>query len=80
MHARTLLAQKAAINTIGTVVLQHLPVALPVAAILGLMALIVAMTVLAGPLTDYLQATAGQLYDPADYINAVMGEARGIVP
>lgn len=67
-------------GTVPQVAASVQPVALPVAAILGLMALIVAMTVLAGPLTDYLQATAGQLYDPADYINAVMGEARGIVP
>ena len=49
------------------------PVALPAAAILGLLALIVVMTVAAGPVTDYMQATAGQLYDTSAYIGAVMG-------
>ncbi len=49
------------------------PVALPVAAVLGLLALIVAMTVGAGPVTAYMHDTAGQLFDTSDYISTVMG-------
>lgn len=43
----------------------------------GMLALLVAQTVLAGPLTGYLEATAAQLYDPAAYIaaNALPGES-----
>lgn len=37
------------------------------------LALIVGLTVFAGPMTRYTQATAAQLYHPAEYINAVMG-------
>lgn len=39
----------------------------------GLLALIVLMTVAAGPLTDYLTDTAAQLYAPEGYIGAVLG-------
>lgn len=49
------------------------PVGLPVASVLALLGLIVVMTLGAGPVTVYMQDTAGQLYDTADYINAVMG-------
>ena len=38
-----------------------------------LLALIVALTVLAGPMTRYAQATAAQLYTPSVYIHAVLG-------
>ncbi len=43
-------------------------------AVLGVMAVIVIITVLAGPVGDYLQATAAQLYAPDAYIEAVLGE------
>ncbi len=36
-----------------------------------LIALIIALTVFAGPVTRYLEATAGQLYAPKNYIDAV---------
>jgi len=39
----------------------------------GLLALGVAMTVWAGPLSDYTTAVARQLLQPADYVQAVMG-------
>ncbi|OIP15431.1 MAG: monovalent cation/H+ antiporter subunit D [Comamonadaceae bacterium CG_4_10_14_3_um_filter_60_42] len=39
----------------------------------GLLGLIVALTVFAGPALDYAQATAQQLAEPARYINAVLG-------
>ncbi|MCB1390242.1 MAG: monovalent cation/H+ antiporter subunit D [Rhodobacteraceae bacterium] len=38
-----------------------------------LLALIVALTVAAGPVTRYTQATAAQLYAPQSYIHAVLG-------
>ena len=41
-----------------------------------LLALIVALTVLAGPATAYMQATAAQLLSPATYVEAVMNPAR----
>ncbi|MBY6090432.1 monovalent cation/H+ antiporter subunit D [Maritimibacter alkaliphilus] len=46
--------------------------ALPMVAIGGFIALLVAMTVLAGPLTRYLNATTAQLFDPAPYIATVL--------
>ncbi|MCF8161085.1 MAG: monovalent cation/H+ antiporter subunit D [Polaromonas sp.] len=39
----------------------------------GLLGLILALTVFAGPALDYADATARQLTDPARYINAVLG-------
>ncbi len=42
-------------------------------AILGLLGLILALTVAAGPAVDFTQATALQLADPAAYIAAVLG-------
>ncbi|HSO45150.1 MAG TPA: proton-conducting transporter membrane subunit, partial [Rhodoferax sp.] len=39
----------------------------------GLLGLILALTVFAGPALDYAQATAQQLADPVRYINAVLG-------
>ena len=42
-------------------------------AIIGLLGLIVALTVAAGPAYDYALATAAQLADPAFYVHAVLG-------
>ncbi len=47
--------------------------ALPIAAAGAMLAGMVALTVFAGPVTEYLQATAAGLYDPVDYIHAVLG-------
>ncbi|MBJ3763236.1 monovalent cation/H+ antiporter subunit D [Maribius pontilimi] len=52
--------------------------ATPVVAIGGLIALILAITVLAGPINRMLAATASQLFSPTPYISAVMG-AQGKV-
>jgi multicomponent K+:H+ antiporter subunit D len=38
----------------------------------GLIALVVTITVFAGPVTEFLSATAAQLYQPGTYINAVL--------
>lgn len=46
--------------------------ALPMVAIGGLLGLLVATTVLAGPLNRYLTATTEQLFDPAPYISTVL--------
>ena len=48
------------------------PPALPMVAIGGLLALLVATTVFAGPLNRYLAATSAQLFDPAPYIATVL--------
>ena len=45
------------------------------AATAGLFALIFAITMFAGPLTGFTDATAGQLLAPGDYIRAVLGGA-----
>ena len=42
----------------------------------GLARLILALTAGAGPVFDYVQATAAQLADPALYIQAVLGAGR----
>ena len=47
--------------------------ALPASAAMSLGAAIVALTVFAGPVTAYLETAAAQLYDPADYLAAVLG-------
>lgn len=44
----------------------------PMIAVFALLGAVVAMTVLAGPMMDYAEATAAQLYDPSDYIAAVL--------
>jgi len=46
---------------------------LGLAALAGILALIVALTVAAGPATRYTQAAAGQLFDRQVYIHAVLG-------
>jgi multicomponent K+:H+ antiporter subunit D len=43
------------------------------AAIVGLLGLIVALTVVAGPAFEFAQATAAQLANPAAYVEAVLG-------
>lgn len=45
-------------------------------AIVGLLGLILALTLGAGPAVDFTRATAGQLADPAAYIAAVLGAGR----
>ena len=47
--------------------------ALPLVSTGGVLAALVALTVLAGPVTGYLEATADQLYAPENYIRAVLG-------
>ncbi len=47
---------------------------LALASVFGVLAVIVVITVLAGPVGEYLQATAAQLYAPDAYIDAVLGE------
>jgi multicomponent K+:H+ antiporter subunit D len=49
------------------------PAALAFVAVGGLVAALAVTTVLAGPLTTYLTATADQLYAPDAYIGAVLG-------
>ncbi|MFN3645508.1 MAG: monovalent cation/H+ antiporter subunit D [Gemmobacter sp.] len=51
----------------------HPPEALGFVAAFGLLALIVTMTVLAGPLTAWLQGAAAQIYDTGGYVDAVLG-------
>ena len=43
----------------------------------GLLSLLVVLTVLGGPVTTYTGATAAQLFDPQQYIDAVLGETAG---
>ncbi|WP_092885366.1 monovalent cation/H+ antiporter subunit D [Roseicitreum antarcticum] len=47
--------------------------ALPLVATGAMLALLLALTVLAGPLTGYMEATSAQLYDTSTYIEAVLG-------
>ncbi|MFN4281098.1 MAG: monovalent cation/H+ antiporter subunit D [Alphaproteobacteria bacterium] len=51
--------------------------ALPFLAIAGLFAAMAALTIFAGPAMDYFAATAGQLFAPSGYIDAVLGADRG---
>lgn len=44
------------------------------APIMGLLALCLALTIWAGPATDFARATAGQLLQPYNYVHAVLGE------
>ena len=43
----------------------------------GLLALLGVLTVLGGPVTAYTGATAAQLFDPQQYIDAVLGPTAG---
>jgi multicomponent K+:H+ antiporter subunit D len=56
------------------------PLALPAAAAFTLIGAIVGLTVFAAPVVAYLEATAGQLYDPSDYIAAVLGPEAPEIP
>jgi len=47
---------------------------LPVVATCGMLAALVALTVFAGPITDYLNGVSAQLFDTTQYIEAVLGE------
>ena len=53
---------------------KHAESALALTSVFGVIAVITMITVLAGPIGDYLQATAAQLYAPDAYISAVLGE------
>ena len=48
---------------------------LPFAAVFALLGILTALTVFAGPVTDYTTATVGQLYNPSGYIDAVLKRA-----
>ena len=50
---------------------------LPIVPVFALMALIIGLTVFAGPMLSYAQATAQQLYDTDIYIGAVLTEEAG---
>ncbi|KIC17678.1 monovalent cation/H+ antiporter subunit D [Leisingera sp. ANG-Vp] len=50
------------------------PAHLPFVACFALLGGLVALTVFAGPATNYAEQTAAQLYAPADYIQAVLGK------
>jgi multicomponent K+:H+ antiporter subunit D len=52
------------------------PVALPMIAVGLLLAGLVLLTAFAGPVTAYLDLTAGQLFAPVHYIDAVLGAGR----
>jgi multicomponent K+:H+ antiporter subunit D len=45
---------------------------LPFVAVFALLGILVALSIFAGPVTDYGRATVGQLFDPSGYISAVL--------
>jgi multicomponent K+:H+ antiporter subunit D len=48
---------------------------------IALLCLAMVLALLAGPVVDYAAATARQLVDPGDYIDAVLGDgAAGSIP
>ena len=49
------------------------PTGLALAPVAGLLALCAAMTIWAGPISDYTRATASQLLQPTGYVQAVLG-------
>lgn len=51
--------------------------ALPLVATSALLASLVALTVFAGPVSEWLDETAAQVYTPAQYVDAVLGVAAG---
>ena len=55
---------------------RHSLPALPLVAAAVMVGGMVALTVFAGPVTGYLEATAAALYDPSGYIDAVLGPER----
>lgn len=52
------------------------PSAAALVPVAGLLALIVGLTVAAGPVSEYATATAAQLVSPQRYVDAVLGETR----
>ncbi|RPH77026.1 MAG: monovalent cation/H+ antiporter subunit D, partial [Planctomycetaceae bacterium] len=52
------------------------PIALPMIAVGALLALSVCLTLCAGPVVRFFDATAEQLFDPRQYIEAVLGTTR----
>lgn len=55
---------------------QALPSAAPIVAVFGIFTVIVALTVFAGPIMHYAEATAAQLFDPTTYIETVLRRAE----
>ncbi len=53
------------------------PLALPMVAVGSLLALLILLTGFSGPVTAYFDATAEQLFDSQQYVEAVLGESRG---
>lgn len=49
------------------------PAALPFVAVFALLFILVTLTVFAGPVMEYTNATAQQLFEPSAYIDAVLG-------
>ena len=47
---------------------------LPIIASCGMVGALIVLTVFAGPISDYLQGAALQLFDTSQYIEAVLGE------
>ncbi|CAM3608687.1 monovalent cation/H+ antiporter subunit D [Thalassospira profundimaris] len=47
---------------------------LPIIASCGMLGALVALTIFAGPITDYLNGVSAQLFDTSQYIEAVLGE------
>jgi multicomponent K+:H+ antiporter subunit D len=56
------------------------PIALPMIAVGSLLALLVSLTLFAGPVNHFFDATADQMFDPRQYIDAVLGETPGGQP
>ena len=52
-----------------------LPGALPLVAVGGIFVVIVSLTIFAGPVMQYAEATAAQLFDPTPYIETVLRRA-----
>lgn len=48
------------------------PIAWPATAVMSALGLLVLLSVFAGPISTYLEATAAQLFDPSGYISAVL--------
>lgn len=52
------------------------PIAMPMVAVGALLATLVLLTGASGPVTEYLDAAAEQLFRPSEYIDAVLGPMR----
>jgi multicomponent K+:H+ antiporter subunit D len=53
------------------------PIALPMVAVGSILAVLALFTAASGPVSGYLDATAEQLFNPGQYIEAVLGSERG---